>query len=154
QPLLALMAIVALVLLLACANLSGLLLARASARHREIAIRLAIGAGRGRLIRQFLTESLVLAVLGGTFGLLLAYWLSSGLVKMMANGEALMLATTPDWRVLGFTGLVCLAVSVMAGSAPAFHAMRSGLNPGLKTVRTRGTPRLGKALVIAQLSIS
>src|SRR5207245_8922141 len=93
EPLLVLMGIVALVLLLACANLSGLLLARAASRQREISIRLAIGAGRGRLIRQFLSESLVLAALGGGAGLLLACWFSAALVSMIANGETLLLST-------------------------------------------------------------
>ena len=153
--LLVLMGIVALVLLLACANLSGLLLARAAAREREISIRLAIGAGGGRLLRQFLAESLVLAALGGTAGLFVGYWLSSGLVRMMTSGETLLLSTAPDWRVLAFTGFVSLAACVAAGLAPGMHALRANLNPGLKQARAasrRGL--LGKGLVIAQVSIS
>src|SRR5205814_10081815 len=98
EPLFVLMGIVALMLLLACANLSGLLLARAASRQREISIRLAIGAGGGRLIRQFLAESLVLALLGGSLGLLLSRWFSGALVTMMANGGTLLLSTAPDWR--------------------------------------------------------
>jgi len=156
DALLVLMGIVALVLLLACANVSGLLLARAASRQREISIRLAIGAGGGRLMRQFLAESLVLAALGGSAGLVLAHWFSSALVTMMANGRTLLLSTAPDWRVLAFTGAVSLAACVLAGLAPGWHALRANLNPGLKEVRAGGAPRsrLGKALVIAQLGIS
>lgn len=154
EPLLVLMSIVGLVLLLACANLSGLLLARAASRQREISIRLALGAGRGRLMRQFLTESLMLAVLGGSLGLLLAYWFSSALVTMLANGGTLLISTTPDWRVLTFTGTISLLACVLAGLAPGLHALRANLNPALKEVRARGHQRLGKALLVAQLSIS
>jgi predicted permease len=153
EPLLVLMGMVALVLLLACANLSGLLLARAAFRQREISIRLAIGAGRGRLMRQFLAESFVLAVLGGSVGLVLAYWFSSGLVGMLANGETLLLSTAPDWRVLAFTGAVSLLACLLAGLTPGWHALRANLNPALKEVRA-GSRRLGRALVVAQLSIS
>ena len=133
NALLVLMGIVALVLLLACANLSGLLLARAAARQREISIRLAIGAGSGRLMRQFLTESLVLSALGGVAGLLLARWLSGALVTMMANGGTLTaLSTEPDWRVFAFTAAISLLACVLAGMAPGLHALRANLNPGLK----------------------
>ena len=154
DALLLLMGIVALVLLLACANVSGLLLARAASRQREISIRLAIGAGGGRLMRQFLAESLVLAALGGSVGLVLAHWFSSALVAMMANGRTLLLSTAPDWRVFAFTGAISLAACVVAGLAPGWHALRANLNPGLKQVWAGGQQRLGKALVIAQLGIS
>jgi predicted permease len=151
--LLVLMCIVALVLLLACANLSGLLLARAASRQREISIRLAIGAGRGRLIRQFLAESFVLASLGGSTGWMLAHWFSAVLVTMMANGGTLLLSIAPDWRVLAFTGAISLLACALAGLAPGWHALRANLNPGLKEVRT-GSQHLGRAMVIAQLAIS
>ena len=154
ESLLVLMGIVALILLLACANLSGLLLARAASRQREISTRLAIGAGRGRLVRQFLAESFVLAALGGGAGLLLAYWFSAALVSMIANGETLLLSTAPDWRVLAFTGAVSLFACVLSGVAPGLHALRVNLNPGLKHARASGHQRLGKTLMIAQLSIS
>jgi predicted permease len=154
DALLVLMGIVALVLLLACANLSGLLLARASSRQREISIRLAIGAGSGRLMRQFLTESLLLAVLGGASGLLLAHWFSNALITMMANGGTLLLSTTPDWRVLAFTAAISLASCVLAGLMPGLHALRVNVNPGLKQARAGNRQRLGKSLVVAQLSIS
>jgi predicted permease len=151
--LLVLMCIVALVLLLACANLSGLLLARAASRQREISIRLAIGAGRGRLMRQFLAESLLLASLGGSTGFILAHWFSAALVTMMANGNTLLLSIAPDWRVLTFTGAISLLACALAGLAPGWHALRANLNPGLKEVRAGGR-QLGRAMVIAQLAIS
>lgn len=154
DSLLLLMGIVGLVLLLACANLSSLLAARAASRQREISIRLAIGAGKGRLVRQFLTESLVLAVLGGAFGLLLARWFGNAMVAMMANGGRLDLPVGPDWRVLTFTGAVSLAACLLAGLAPACHAMRISVNPALKETRTGGTRAFGRTLVVAQLSIS
>jgi predicted permease len=154
EALLVLMGIVVLVLLLACANLSGLLLARTASRQREISIRLAMGAASGRLMRQFLTESFVLAAMGGCVGLVLAYWFSGTLVTMLANGGTLLLSTAPDWHVLAFTGTISLAASVLAGLTPGLHALRASMNPGLKEVRSRGHQRLGKALVIAQLSIS
>jgi predicted permease len=153
DALLVLMCIVALVLLLACANLSGLLLARAAARQREISIRLAMGAGRGRLMRQFLAESLLLASLGGSTGLMLAHWFSATLLTMMANGGTLILSIAPDWRVLAFTAAISLLACALAGLAPGWHALRANLNSGLKAVRAGG-PQLGRAMVIAQLAIS
>ena len=154
QPLFVLMGIVTLVLLLACANLSGLLLARAASRQREISIRLAIGASRWRLIRQFLTETFVLAALAGAGGLILAYWLSGGLVSMLANGGTLFLSVAPDLRVLLFTAAISLLACLLASLAPAVHAVRANLNPALKEARAGGHRRIGKTLVIAQLSIS
>jgi putative ABC transport system permease protein len=149
-----LMGSVGLVLLLACVNLSGLLLARAAARQREIAIRLAIGAGRGRLVRQFLAESLVLAALGGGIGLLSAGWLAARLLALFLNGRDAAMSVSPDWHVVAFTAAIAVAACVVAGLAPALHAVRAGVTPALKEVRTRGTGRLGKTLVIAQLTIS
>src|SRR5260370_24623792 len=105
---LVLMGMVGMVLLLACANLSCLLLARAASRQHEISIRLAMGAGSGRLMRQFLAESLVLAALGGSAGLMLSRWFSGALVAMMTNGGTLQLSTVPDGRVLAFTGTISL----------------------------------------------
>jgi predicted permease len=149
-----LMGSVALVLLLACVNLSGLLLARAAARQREIAIRLAIGASRGRLVRQFLTESLVLAVLGGGIGLLMARPMAARLLSLFLNGREALVSIAPDVRVVIFTVAVAAAACFLAGLAPALHAVRAGVNPALKEVRTQGSGRLGKSLVVAQLAIS
>jgi predicted permease len=154
EPLAILMFIVGLVLLLACANLSGLLLARAQSRQREISVRRALGAGNGRLARQFLAESLLLASLGAGLGLALAQWFSRALVAMMANGDKLDLSVGPDWRVLAFTGAVSLVACMLAGLAPALNARRGSVNPALKELRGGGHRGLGRALVMAQLAIS
>jgi putative ABC transport system permease protein len=154
RSLLILMGSVGLVLLLGCVNLSGLLLARAAARQREIAIRLAMGAGRGRLVRQFLAESLVLAVLGGVIGLWMAGPLAAWLFGLFLNGREVAISVAPDWRVLAFTGAIASAACILASLAPAVHAARVAVSPSLKEVRARGVGRLGKALVAAQLTIS
>jgi predicted permease len=154
QALFLLMGIVGLVLLLACANVSGMLLARAASRRREVSIRLAIGASRARVMRQFLAESLLLAALGGAAGLVLARWLSQVLVAMLANGGTLLLPVDPDWRVLVFTGAIAFLACLLAGLAPGLHALGSAVNPALKEVRGRGGFGFGKILVIAQLAIS
>lgn len=154
QPLLILMGIVGLILMLACVNLSGLLLARGAARQREISIRLAIGAERGRLVRQFLTESLVLAVLGGGVGLSMAAWFSPKLFSLFVNGREIVLSVRPDWRVLIFTCVVSLLACCVAGLVPALQAVRVNVNPALKQARAQGQGHLGKALVVAQLAIS
>ena len=154
RSLFVLMGSVSLVLLLACVNLSGLLLARAAARQREIAIRLAIGAGRGRLVRQFLAESLLLAAIGGGIGLLTAGWLAGRLFALFLNGRDAPLSVAPDWHVVAFTGAVAAFACVIAGLMPALHSVHSGINPSLKDVRARGSGRLGQALVVAQLTIS
>ena len=148
------MSIVGLILLLASVNLSGLLVARAAARQREISIRLAIGAGRGRLIRQFLTESLVLASLGAGIGLVVAHQLSKRLTSLFLNGRELELSVAPEWRVLVFTAAVSLTACVLAGLVPAMQALRTNLHPALKEVRAQGHWRLGRALVMAQVAIS
>jgi len=154
RSLLILMGIVALVLLLAGVNLSGLLLARAAARQREVSIRLAIGAGRGRLIRQFLTESLLLAALGGALGLVVAWWFGTLLLTMVANGDAIELAVAPDGRVVAFTAAVSLVACLASGLAPALRAVRGHASPALKEVPAHGSRRLGQALVVSQLAIS
>src|SRR4029077_5957913 len=105
---------------------------RAAARQREVSIRLAIGAGRGRLVRQFLTESLLLAAMGGALGLALAAWFSARLLTMVANGGALALRVEPDGRVLAFTAVVSLVACLVSGLAPAAQAVRVQANPALK----------------------
>src|SRR6202162_1770844 len=154
RSLLILMGIVTLVLLLVCVNLSGLLLPRAAARQREVSIRLAIGAGRGRLVRQFLTESLLLAAMGGALGLVVATWFSVRLLTMVANGDTISLAVVPDGRVLAFTAAMSLVACLVSGLVPAVQAVRVNANPALKEVRAHGSRRLGQVLVVAQLAIS
>jgi predicted permease len=156
RSLLILMGIVTLVLLLVCVNLSGLQLVRAAARQREVSIRLAIGSGRGRLVRQFLTESLLLAAMGGVLGLVVATWFSARLLTMVANGGTLVLDVAPDGRVLAFTAAMSLVACLVSGLAPALQAVRVNVNPALKEARSeaRGSRRLGQVFVIAQLAIS
>jgi predicted permease len=153
-PLVILLGIVACILLLASVNLSGLLVARTAARQREISIRLAIGAGRGRLVRQLLTESLTLAVIGGTLGLILAGQLSSRLTSFFLDGRDLELSVAPDWRVVGFTAVVALGACVLAGLLPAIQAGHVNLNPALKEIRAQGRGRLSRTLVVVQVAIS
>jgi predicted permease len=180
RPLLILMGIVGLILVLACVNLSGLLLARAAAREREISIRLAIGASRGRLVRQFLTESLVLALIGGTIGFALAGWFTTRLFILFVGGSGaaagviasgvggggadVVLSTAADWRVVAFTCAISVLACIVAGLTPAWQAMRVQMNPLLTTLRAHGLApsqghghgrgRLGQLLVIAQLAVS
>jgi predicted lysophospholipase L1 biosynthesis ABC-type transport system permease subunit len=129
QPLLLLLGIAGLVLLIACANLANLTLARASTREREMAVRLAIGADRGRLIRQLLAESLLLTLIGTALGVLLAQLLGSNLVAFLSTGDdPLYLKLAPDWRVLAFTAGVAILTCILFGLTPAIRATQT--NPG------------------------
>ena len=155
-PLRILAAVVGVVLLIACANVATLLLARASTRQREIAIRLAIGAGRGRLVRQLVTESLVLAAIGGSLGLLLSWWGSQVLLAMgEAQGQPIDIDVTPDGRLLAFNTLVSCAAVLLFGLAPALTASRSDVNAELKqTPGARSRIRLSPLLVVVQVALS
>ncbi len=164
EPLFILMGVVAAVLLIACANVASLLLARASARGREIAVRMALGAGRPRLVRQLLTESLLISVSGGVAGLLFAAWGSATLVSLVGafTTHPIAIQFRPDLRVLAFTAAVTVLTGMLFGLAPAFQAARVDVISSLKdTARgaggAGGAPgrlRLRKALVVAQVALS
>jgi predicted permease len=160
RPVLALMAVVALVLLVACANLANLLLARAQARAQEFAVRLSIGASRGRLVRQLLVESLLLAMGGGVAGVLLAMWINSSLVAFMNTGRSASMAihAAPDVRVLAFSILLSFATAILFGLVPAWQATQPDLLPGLKRESAASGPEsrvlLRRSLVVIQIALA
>jgi predicted permease len=155
-----LMVVVALVLLIACANVANLLLARAAVRGREMAIRLAIGAGRQRLVRQLFTESVLLAGFGAAVGVLFARWGSAMLVSALSRGPfPISLDLGLDGRVLAFTLLVALATGVLFGLAPAWRSTRVDPQLALKAngrgvVEGHNRFTIGKALVVGQIALS
>jgi predicted permease len=153
-----LLAVVSVVLLIACLNIANLLLARAVGRQREIAVRLSLGASRGRVIRQLLTENLLLATLGGLLGLLVAQWFVSGLLVVIANGnDPIPFDLKLDPGILAFTSAVSLLTGILFGLAPALAATRVDLIPMLKGAEGESRPirrRLTKSLVVAQVALS
>jgi predicted permease len=151
-----LMGVVALVLLIASANVANLLLAQGAARSKEFAVRLAVGAGRARLVRQLFTESALLAIVGGLAGVGLSWWGSKLLLLMASNGpEALPLDVTPNLRVLGFTFGIAVICAIIFGTAPALRASRIEPNASLKRGKTNTLRNpLGKAFVVGQVALS
>ncbi|CAN5711960.1 ABC transporter permease [soil metagenome] len=153
-----LMGIVGLLLLIACVNLAGMLLARGAARSREIAVRLAIGAGRGRLVRQLLTETAVLFIAGGAAGLLLSQLLTRLLLSVIPQLPVpLAIDITTDWRVVVFTAGASLIAALLCGLAPALQASKTNLVPSLKSDALDGRPsrmRLRNIFVVGQVTLS
>lgn len=157
-----LMGLVALVLLIACANIANLLMARASTRHKEIAVRSALGAGRFRIVRQFVAESTVLGILGGVVGVVLGLWAAN----YLANGASdfasdipIRIDLSPDYRVFGFAFVLAMIAGVLAGGIPAVRASRSSLADVLKeggrsAASSRTGQRMRSTLVVAQVAVS
>lgn len=160
RPLLLLMGVAGLVLLIACANVANLLLARATARRREIALRFAIGSGRGRIIRQLLTESVLLSSIGAAFGMAFAALASRLLVNLLSSGrrEAIVnFDLAPDWHIVAFTSAVALGTGILFGLLPALRTAGAAPGAALKDdarTSTGSRTRLAPALVVFQLALS
>ncbi len=156
KPLYVLLAMVGLILAVACANIANLLMARAAARRREMAVRLSLGAGRFRVVRQLLTESVMLASLGGAFGVLFAVWGVRALTLLLSNGqETFTLHAELNWRVLGVTAALSVICGLLFGLAPALQSTRPDVIPALKDGRAGGPRRRAQSvLVVAQIAAS
>ena len=159
-----LMGAVGLILLIACANVAGLLLARSAARRKEIALRLALGARRMRIVRQLLTESLLLSFIGGAVGIAFAFWGVKAITALLGGVQDFAFAVTPDWRVLAFTLSVSTFTGIFFGLAPAMRNTRLDLTSALKenapvnTIAGEGAwwrrVQMGNLLVVAQVALS
>ena len=153
-----LMGAVAFVLLIACANVANLLLARAMDRRREIAIRLSLGASRGRVVRLVLLESLVLAGAGGVLGLTAALWLSGAIVAALGTEAPYWIQFGVDWRVFAFCGVVTVIAAGLCGAAPALQASRPDVNVELRdgagASTSPGARRIRHALIVGQLALA
>ena len=155
-----LLGVVGLVLLIACANVANLLLSRSAGRQKEIGLRLALGASRWRLIRQLLTESVLLSFLGGLFGIIFAVWIKNGLLAVSDWGGRGMSGLEPqvDWRVLGFTLALSLVTGIIFGLAPAWRTTKIDLTPALKDSGRSSSAvhrsLLSRGLVVVQVALS
>jgi predicted permease len=152
------------ILLIACSNVAGLMLARSATRQKEMSVRLALGAGRARLVRQLLTESVLLSLIGAAFGVLFGAWGVRAFIELFSSGYVeFPFTVAPDWRVLAFTIVVTLITGILFGLAPALRGTRVDLTPSLKenastlpgtAAHARRFLRLGNALVVAQVALS
>jgi predicted permease len=158
KPLWVLLAMVAMILAITCANIANLLLARAAARHREMAVRLSLGAGRWRVVRQLLTESVLLASLGGTVGIVFAIWGMRSLTLLFAKGDVnFTLHAELNWKVLAATAALSVLCGLLFGLVPALQSTRADVLPALKSSAAGGTSprrRTQQVLMVAQIAMS
>lgn len=159
KPIYVLISLSGFVLLLACANLANLLLARSSARQREMSVRLALGAGRARILRQMFTESLLLSITGGAAGLLLGYTGRNAIPHLLSSSwEPTMMNSRFDWTIFGYTVAISLFTGLLFGLAPAWQSTRTQVSSGLKDNAQTATQRrrniAGKTIVIVQITLS